>query len=183
MRKIPFDIRYRQEIQSGEFSVVTRDDRPVTILRWDMKGNYPILACTMVKQCNWEGDESWDEERPFAYDQEGHAAGTAPADKLELYILMPDAKVTLLEKEIGSLLEYARNAKPDTDIVGLFAGRLLEATRQQLVSRIDISCLELAYKKNKKGVILKSELPAYRQGIEDTLKALENVGAGNEGTV
>lgn len=144
MRKIPFDIRYRQEIQSGEFSVVTRDDRPVTILRWDMKGNYPILACTMVKQCNWEGDESWDEERPFAYDQEGHAAGTTPADKLELYILMPDAKVTLLEKEIGSLLEY---------------------------------------KKNRKGVILKGELPAYRQGIEDTLKALENVGAGNEGTV
>lgn len=32
-------------------------------------------------------------------------------------------------------------------------------------------------------MILKGELPAYRQGIEDTLKALENVGAGNEGTV
>lgn len=183
MRKIPFDIRYRQEIQSGEFSVVTRDDRPVTIIRWNMKGNYPILACTMVRVGDYMGEEFWDEERPFAYDQKGHADGTAPADKLELYILMPDTKVTLLEKEIGSLLEYARNAKPDTDIVGLFTGRLLEAARQQLVSGIDVLSLELAYKKNKKEMILKGELPAYRQGIEDTLKALENVGAGNEGTV
>lgn len=55
--KTAFNITFRPEIEAGKFKVVTANGRPVTIQRWDMKGNYPILACTMVKQCNWEGDD------------------------------------------------------------------------------------------------------------------------------
>ena len=105
MTKIPFNIMYRPQIESGKFKVVTADGRPVTIQRWDMKGNYPILACTMVKQCNWEGDESWDEERPFAYDKDGHAAGTAPADKLELFLISEDPELTEFEENFLMIIK------------------------------------------------------------------------------
>ena len=44
MTKIPFNIKYRPQIESGEYSVVTREDRPVEIKIWDLKGNFPIVG-------------------------------------------------------------------------------------------------------------------------------------------
>jgi len=35
MKKIPFDIKYRPEIESGKYVVETREGSPVTILEWD----------------------------------------------------------------------------------------------------------------------------------------------------
>lgn len=35
MAKIPFSIDYRPQIESGEYKVETRDDRPVRIICWD----------------------------------------------------------------------------------------------------------------------------------------------------
>lgn len=70
--KIPFDIKYRQEITNGEVKVVTRDDREVTVLRWDMKNNldYPILYVAKDKdgtetanQCGLNGKQGdWDDD-------------------------------------------------------------------------------------------------------------------------
>lgn len=34
--RIPFDIFYRPEIESGEYTVETQDGRQVTILKWDL---------------------------------------------------------------------------------------------------------------------------------------------------
>lgn len=45
MRKIPFDIMYRPQIESGEYKVVSRENKPARIVCWDMKSDhYPILA-------------------------------------------------------------------------------------------------------------------------------------------
>ena len=88
MRKNVFDMKYRQQIESGEVKVVTRDGRPVRILNWDMQGNYPVLAVIMVDQTNYEGDQSWQEERPFAFSSEGHRSGHLPNDKLDLFVII-----------------------------------------------------------------------------------------------
>ena len=37
MAKIPFDIKYRPQIESGEYKVETRDGKPVRIICWDKK--------------------------------------------------------------------------------------------------------------------------------------------------
>lgn len=42
--KIPFDIKYRPQIESGEYKVVTDCGEPVEIVKWDCKGKHPILA-------------------------------------------------------------------------------------------------------------------------------------------
>ena len=44
MDKIAFDIKYRAQIESGEYRVVTREDRPVEIKIWDLKGDFPVVG-------------------------------------------------------------------------------------------------------------------------------------------
>jgi len=45
MERIPFDIKYRPEIEAGKYLVETRDGREVRIDRWDWPDNdYPIVA-------------------------------------------------------------------------------------------------------------------------------------------
>ena len=44
MEKIAFDIKYRAQIESGEYRVVTREDRPVEIKIWDLKGDFPVVG-------------------------------------------------------------------------------------------------------------------------------------------
>ena len=45
MEKIPFDIKFRSEIEAGKYLVVTREGRKVGIDRWDFPDeDYPIVA-------------------------------------------------------------------------------------------------------------------------------------------
>ena len=40
-----FNINDRDKIESGEYKVFTSFGEPVEIVKWDCKGEYPILAC------------------------------------------------------------------------------------------------------------------------------------------
>ena len=83
-----------------------------------------------------EGDESWEEERPFAYNSEGHASASAPADKKELYLLIEGPDMSALDKELAAMLDYAKNhAKPETDIVGIFRDRIFECVRNEIANQ------------------------------------------------
>ena len=44
MKTIPFDLKYRPEIESGECKLVTRAGYPARIVCWDAKGDWPIMA-------------------------------------------------------------------------------------------------------------------------------------------
>ena len=44
MKTIPFDLKYRHEIESGECKVVTREGFAARIVCWDCKGEWPIVA-------------------------------------------------------------------------------------------------------------------------------------------
>ena len=137
MKTIPFDIRYRADIESGKVKVVTGKEKPVSILRWDMVGSHPILGCTMVERCNWEGDESWEEERPIAFNNEGHAEGYAPADKMDLFLLVEEPPMTAFEKELNDMLDYAmQHAKPDVNIVEIFKERIFDAARLEIIKNL-----------------------------------------------
>ena len=54
MTKIPFNIKYRPQIESGEYSVVTREDRPVEIKIWDLKGDFPVVGVYFDEKNNRE---------------------------------------------------------------------------------------------------------------------------------
>lgn len=52
MTKIPFNIKYRPQIESGEYRVVTREDRPVEIKIWDLKGDFPVVGVYYDEKSN-----------------------------------------------------------------------------------------------------------------------------------
>ena len=82
MEKIPFDIKYRPEIESGKYLVVTRDDRPVRIVCWDRKGAYPIIG--LIK-------DGWREVVDI-FDTDG-AYNRGEAHRFDLYLVAnPDYK-------------------------------------------------------------------------------------------
>lgn len=102
--KIKFDIKYRQIIENGKYKVVFYDDTPVTIEKWDLKGNYPVLVVLPTCISDFEGEDSWVEERPFIYTKDGRCADKCPSDKhYQLYIETGD-KLTASERILYNLV-------------------------------------------------------------------------------
>lgn len=56
MAKIPFNIKYRPQIESGEMKVVTRRGEPVEIVYWDAVGKNPIVAIIDRKPVKYSND-------------------------------------------------------------------------------------------------------------------------------
>lgn len=54
MVKTAFNIKYRPQIESGEYEVVTREDRPIDIIKWDLKGDFPIIGVYYDEKNNRE---------------------------------------------------------------------------------------------------------------------------------
>ena len=116
--KVPFDIKYRPQIESGEAKVVTRDDRPVRIICWDASyEDLPIVGLI-------EG-----RERPDIFTREGSffPIGEVEANA-DLFVILPlpnsnifkqavdtfgaDHQIGMLHEEMGELQaainQYAR---------------------------------------------------------------------------
>lgn len=52
--RIPFDIKYRPEIEVGKYLVVTRDNHSARIICWDAKLRYPIIFLFLSRDGNKE---------------------------------------------------------------------------------------------------------------------------------
>ena len=50
MKIIPFNIKYRHEIESGKYKVQTSDGRPVRIICWDKNSDKPIVGLISEKE-------------------------------------------------------------------------------------------------------------------------------------
>ena len=111
--KIKFDIIYRQEIESGKYKVVTANNKPVKIERWDMKGNSPILASMMVSVCDYEGNNSWEEERAYCYGLNGTCSSMTPSDhKYQLFIDTGDDLTEAERMLYNKINDHVSNGDP-----------------------------------------------------------------------
>ena len=82
MAKIPFDIKYRPQIESGEYKLITRQGGYAEILKWDLLGDRHILAVVET-----EYDES-----PFKYWPDGHIV-SGINENYDLFIITPDPEM------------------------------------------------------------------------------------------
>lgn len=90
MAKIPFDIKFRPQIESGEYKVETRDGRPVRIVCWDRQAEYyPLVA--LISAGKIEDEAVYTIDGKYVYDQEGN--------DLDLIIIVPDPEVEESEGE------------------------------------------------------------------------------------
>jgi len=133
--KLKFDIKYRRQIESGKYKVVTADDKPVTIERWDMKGNSPVLASMMVSVCDYEGENSWEEERAFSYGKEGTCSNMCPSDaKYRLFVETGD-DLTEAERMIYDMINdhvYNRDSISEEEVREWMKENFLPVVRKEL---------------------------------------------------
>ena len=97
MRKIPFNIKYRDEIELKKFSVVTRDGRPVRIVDWDydcLEG-WPVVAIY--------GKKPGEVEEHIAHYPINGRRGTNDSN-YDLFIITDDAEPTEFEKKLANIL-------------------------------------------------------------------------------
>lgn len=126
MAKIPFDIKYRPQIESGKYKVFAyeHEKQEARIVCWDNKGEYPIVALI--------------DNEPEKFDKYGRVPGGNRGEEFSLFIVTPE-ELTEFERTLKSgtniYVEQGRrmedwDAKAD-------AKDLMEIARKELQREID----------------------------------------------
>lgn len=148
--KIPFDIKYKQDILDGKVKVVTRNNEPVRILAWDMKvsDRNDVVALVTCSTGN---------EHCRLYYSDGKPVSTGSHS---LFILTPDPEPTEFEKCFIREIEEVHGAvvPVDMEAVKESCGKLLELAKKEIAVHYKVSS-------NYDGF-------AYAMGREEALKGL-----------
>lgn len=118
--KIPFDIKYRPQIESGEYKVKTKDGSPARIICWDspIDKERPIIAIVFDYQIEqYKADGRYDND-----------FGTTNYD---LFIITPEPELTEFEADVMViLLEFVEEV--DANDVKRISKELLELAKKEL---------------------------------------------------
>lgn len=129
--KIPFDISYRPQIESGEYKVVTADDHPVRICCWDAEEGWPIVA--LVKDYSPASDYCY----PMMCDTAGVSA--TKGRQKQLYVITP--ALSDFEKQVLHCIEgYDPEIMDDEEMRASAveeAKKLLDIARNELQPKYD----------------------------------------------
>lgn len=153
--KIPFDIKFRPQIESGEYKVKTRDGKKVRILCYDANNITPVVALVTFNDGS-EGSRDYYFDGTMNYDRE---------NPLDLFIITPEPELTEFEKAFDNLAEsYHSDRNPDEiACCKEYAAKLLKIARKQLQPEIDAE-IDKAFKT--------ADEVQYRKGREEALKDL-----------
>jgi len=137
--KIPFDVKYRSQIESGEYSVVTGDDKPVRIICWDRHydNQHPIVALAY--------DAKKDIEIYINASVLGEALSSLKGDNL--FIVTPEPELTEFEQGVrecvtknltthikdGNGREMSSTVFINDDTAKKIAAELLSLAREQFI--------------------------------------------------
>lgn len=171
--KIPFDIKYRPQIESGEYKVETRSGLPARIVCWDRNSkDMEILALVYDEHI----DENNEELAEVALD--GRMFPRGKDHDYDLFIVTQEEELTEFEQ---CLLDFAKARDEyeydSTKVVELndkvieltksYAKKLLAIAKRELQLEIDAE-IEKAYKTQDDVVFRKG----WEQGRADALKDL-----------
>lgn len=128
--KIPFDIKYRPQIESGEYKVETRDGRPVRIICWDCNNYNPIIALA-DETVMWNGDKN---EYVISYCIDGRYGPAESQD--DLFIVTPEEELSVFEEGLNTFLFDFVHTTVDEDPIKYVkknSNVLLSFARQQFI--------------------------------------------------
>lgn len=128
--KIPFDIKYSTQIESGEYKVETRDGRPVRIICWDRLSEDGDSIVALIN----DGTN----ELNYFYKNTGRFL-TSSEDTLDLFIITPEPELTEFEKEVASWLETAKDEPITNEMIVDAADNLMFCARQQIIRGAELS--------------------------------------------
>jgi gas vesicle protein len=131
--KKQFDIKYRPQIESGEYKVETRDGRPVRIVCWDRIAKEDtdddLNLCVLVPE---DGGEA-----VYYYHQSGKKY--VPDKAYDLFIITPEPELSEFEKKLSDVVGYAISLsvvepqKPTSAFVKEYAAELIALAREQFI--------------------------------------------------
>lgn len=126
MTKIPFSIAYRPQVESGEYKVVTREDCPIDIIKWDLKGEFPVVGVYY--------DEKNDRDTAVQVTAKGKCSKTPGEDYCDdFFIITEIPELTMFKKELETMLDYTVNhAKPGVNVVDIFVERIFESAKLEI---------------------------------------------------
>ena len=124
MTKIPFNIKYRPQIESGEYKVVTRDDRPVEIKIWDLKGDFPVVGVYF--------DEKNNRDTAVQVTAEGRCS-IKPNDDYcdDFFIITSKSDLTEFESAVQEI--FYKGRKDNIDLLKITSNTLLMVARKQMM--------------------------------------------------
>lgn len=153
--KIPFDIKYRPQIESGEYKVETKNGQPVEILKWDVRSinnRFPIAAIV--------SSEKFDEV--VGYSNEGYCGR---AD-YSLFLVTQEADLSEFERYVGFIAGFSlvdMENKETIEQVKKFSKKLLDHARKELVPSFGKE-YESGYLDGRDDTL--KDLPRWRQAYE-----------------
>jgi len=127
MTKIPFNIKYRPQIESGEYKVVTREDRPVEIKIWDLKGDFPVVGVYF--------DEKNNRDTAVQVTAEGRCS-IKPNDDYcdDFFIITSKSDLTEFESAVQEI--FYKGREDNIDLLKITSSTLLKVARKQLTAEL-----------------------------------------------
>ena len=125
--KEAFNIKYRSQIESGEYKVVTREDRPVEIRIWDLKGDFPIVGVYY--------DDKNNRETAVQVTAEGRCSITPGEDYCDDFFIITD-KQELTEFEYAVQEIFYKGREDNIDLLKITSSTLLKVARKQLTAEL-----------------------------------------------
>ena len=152
--RIPFDIKFRPQIESGEYKVETKSGRPIRVLAWDLPCDFPIATAEFTED-NRVIVESYSVDGWVGYGEKEN----------NLVIVTPEPELTEFEKAFDRIAELYHSDKNPDEVACCkeYAAKLLSIARKQLQPEIDAE-IEKAYKN--------ADEVQYKKGREDLLQEL-----------
>jgi len=161
MAKIKFDIKYRPQIESGEYRVIDKDGHNIRIICWDKKSQkkygYHIVGLI-------EFGPNDEESTYYTLDGKGRLADKEPC----LFIITPEEELTEWEKAIGLALTDAQLIPRDKDGIANIHD-IDEFIKQKAAELLDLARVELVDEQTKREDLSFSR--GIRQGREDAKKS------------
>ena len=165
--KIPFDIKFRPQIESGEYKVV---------IEYDNRTFYPRIVCwdfnsTELLACVNYGDR----EDVLEYDSSGKHIGKS-VGRPDLIIITPEPELSEFEKKLWEIMKSEGSpigpmdkfTQDDERVFHAYSNQLLDLARKELEPEV-LERLEAAYK-NQDEVVYEN---GKREGKAEALKEIE----------
>ena len=122
--KINFNIKYRPQIESGEYRLETNDGKKVRIICWESNRDYPIVGL-VTNEDGYEVIGSWDEK------------GNLPAHiNNHLMIITPDVELTNFEKKIKEVVSKYSEKEMGDEAAHQVGEELLNMISEDLLTKI-----------------------------------------------
>lgn len=156
--KIPFDIKYKPQIESGKYKVETRDGRPVRIICWDANSYTPVVFLAT------EHDDLDDKDKEYQYSCNNFGrsfSGNSPSD---LFIITPEPELSEFEKALEVFLMNADSSEETFhQEVKKHAAKLFELAKDEIYSHESLVEYAKIAKAEGKAEALK-DLPRWKNG-------------------